>query len=162
MQVSPIQRKQTQVLLSERLALLMKGYEATRRNMALMYMRSERSELNLRMTQVRMSWALFSVLRRNLGTTLSIPLQSLSWYLSKNFYMCDFWNIDMFSKDCKDVAKRRFYMFWRRFLSGCGFQWYYLIIVWGAETRYDMFRKWFVFSFSFFFWFSENWHSLWS
>lgn len=30
----------------------MKGYEAARRNMALMYMRSERSDLNLRMTQV--------------------------------------------------------------------------------------------------------------
>ena len=39
------------------MALLMKGYEATRRNMALMYMRSERSELNLRMTQVRMEYS---------------------------------------------------------------------------------------------------------
>lgn len=33
----------------------MKGYEAARRNMALMYMRSERSDLNLRMSQVSLT-----------------------------------------------------------------------------------------------------------
>lgn len=46
------QQTQIKILLKERKALLMKGYEAARRNMALMYMRSERSDLNLRMTQV--------------------------------------------------------------------------------------------------------------
>ncbi|CAM9403164.1 unnamed protein product, partial [Ectocarpus sp. 8 AP-2014] len=45
------QQGQIKVLLKERQPLLMKGYEAARRNMALMYMRSERSDLNLRMSQ---------------------------------------------------------------------------------------------------------------
>lgn len=51
-EVPETQQTQIKILLKERKALLMKGYEAARRNMALMYMRSERSDLNLRMTQV--------------------------------------------------------------------------------------------------------------
>ncbi|CAN0320784.1 unnamed protein product, partial [Ectocarpus fasciculatus] len=50
-EVPEAQRGQIKVLLKERQPLLMKGYEAARRNMALMYMRSERSDLNLRMSQ---------------------------------------------------------------------------------------------------------------
>ncbi|CAN0214812.1 unnamed protein product, partial [Hapterophycus canaliculatus] len=58
-EITQQQRNQIKVLLRERLALLMKGYEAARRNTAIMYMRSERSELNLRMTQgeVETLWA---------------------------------------------------------------------------------------------------------
>ncbi|CAN0329152.1 unnamed protein product [Ectocarpus sp. 6 AP-2014] len=50
-EVPETQQGQIKVLLKERQPLLMKGYEAARRNMALMYMRSERSDLNLRMSQ---------------------------------------------------------------------------------------------------------------
>ncbi|CAN0496571.1 unnamed protein product, partial [Ectocarpus sp. 12 AP-2014] len=50
-EVPEAQQGQIKVLLKERQPLLMKGYEAARRNMALMYMRSERSDLNLRMSQ---------------------------------------------------------------------------------------------------------------
>ena len=52
MQVPRTLRAQTRVLFAERQALLMKGYEATRRNMAILYLRSERSDLNLRICQV--------------------------------------------------------------------------------------------------------------
>lgn len=51
-QVPHTLRAQTRVLFAERHALLMKGYEATRRNMAILYLRSERSDLNLRICQV--------------------------------------------------------------------------------------------------------------
>ncbi|CAM9612847.1 unnamed protein product, partial [Laminaria digitata] len=50
-QVPRTLRAQTRVLFAERQALLMKGYEATRRNMAILYLRSERSDLNLRICQ---------------------------------------------------------------------------------------------------------------
>ncbi|CAM9989576.1 unnamed protein product [Sphacelaria rigidula] len=50
-EVNPVHKLQIRRLFAERQALLMKGYEATRRNMALMYMRSERSDLHLQHSQ---------------------------------------------------------------------------------------------------------------
>lgn len=80
------QRSQIKVLLRERLALLMKGYEAARRNTAIMYMRSERSELNLRMTQVheRAGRRFFgsNQHRRHYTAPTSLVVHSLSFAVS--------------------------------------------------------------------------------